>query len=363
MEVYIRTRGDALSQGYRWVQLGADGSNAHALREPLIAQKPEANNLIYAEEFSLLLARFGPRLTLQITGLPISERSNRQRRNVQNILACVGSWPTDEGLLRGIAVAALDGSLADLVDARVSAVPESPGFRVDEAGLRADLTALRLPPGNIPTSGALTDQDGDLTRQRLIRELRTSALPDRNGYLVVVTRYRAPDLLVRTRVWRGLTSQVDGAVAGAVGSGPFFPFIEVQNRLGEQLLLPDQFDANLVLVMLGKHLHHRHLGKKWMEALDPIHAKHHIPLYILLFTGSSIETLIKSLLTHVALSRRVVTIEQNQEYLLESLHLDNGDTLTLLLVDRAGRIFWQGAGECDEQQIAALTRKLVTLGV
>jgi hypothetical protein len=333
------------------------------LREPLIAQKPEANNLIYAEEFSLLLARFGPRLTLQVTGLPISERSNRQRRNVQNILACVGAWLTDEGLLRGIAVAALNGSLAEMVDAWVFAVPESPGFRVDAAGLRGDLAALRLPPGNIPSPGALTDQDGDLARQRLIRELRTNALPDRNGYLVVVTRYRAPDLLVRTRVWRGLTSHVDGQVARAVGSGPFFPFIEVQNRLGELLLLPDQFDANLVLVMLGRHLYHRHLGKKWMEALDPIHAKHHIPLYILLVTGSSIETLIKSLLTHVALARRIVTIEQNHTYLLESLHLDGGDLLTLLLVDRAGRIFWQGSGECDEQQIAALRRKLVTLGV
>lgn len=362
MEVYVRTRGDALNQGYRWVYVGTDCTDPMALSEPLIALKPEANNLIYAEDFSLLLARFGRSLMLQVTGLPISERSNRQRRNVHNILACIGTWPDDEGLLRGIAVAALTGTLADLVDAHVSAIPEVPGFCVDAPALLDDLAALRMLAAAAPAAGRLVDQDGELARQRLINELRTSMLPDRNGYLVVVTRYRALDVLSRAGLWRGLTSLTDGRVSSAASSGPFFPFIEEKNRVGQTLVLPDQFEASRVVVMLGKHLHHRNQGKKWLEALDPVLTKHHIPLYILLLTNSLIETTIKSLLTHVALSQRVILVDRSQDRLLESLHLTNSDTLTLFLVDRAGRIFWRGTGDCDEQQLATLIRKLVTLG-
>lgn len=210
MEFYVRTRGDGLEQGYRWMKVFADGRQE--LHDPAISNDPEASKLIYGEDFSVLLVRSGDELVLQVTGLPIGEHSQRKRQNVQNILACVGTT-ADERILRGIAIAALreDNLLANVVDQHVLIDPESPvGFRISPQ-LPQCLMAMRA-------TGAQTGSDGeerigtdiDTYRKILVEELDTFALPEkRMGTLVVVTRHRSHDVLQRAKVWRGVSDVVE----------------------------------------------------------------------------------------------------------------------------------------------------------
>lgn len=210
MEFYIRTRGDNLDQGYRWVRVLEDGQQEPC--EPPITRLPEANELIYGEDFSVLLVRIGGQLMLQVTGLPVTPLSQRTRRNIQNILVCIAA-PDEERILRGVAVAALrdDRPLAAVVDAHIVADPTSPlGFRVQE-DLPDHLLTLRAQGAKEGIAGEeRIGSDIDQYRQLLITELDTYTLPEqRNGTLVVVTRHRSRDILQRAKVWRGLSDMLE----------------------------------------------------------------------------------------------------------------------------------------------------------
>ncbi len=206
MEFYIRTRGDALDQGYRWVKLYPDGTQE--LLDPPRVEHPAAKDLIYGEDFSVLLVRTGEQLTLQITGLGVGEQSKRTRRNVQNILLCIGTLD-NERTLRGIAVSALqEGTpLACLVDEHVIADPSAPtGFRIDTT-LPRHLLSLQAHNdiAGIPGEERIST-DLATYRKQLSEELDQYALPTRRaGTLVVVTRHRSHDVLQRAQVWRGLS--------------------------------------------------------------------------------------------------------------------------------------------------------------
>jgi hypothetical protein len=222
MEFYIRTRGDNLDQGYRWVRVTEDGQQEPL--EPPITRLPEANDLIYGEDFSVLLVRIERQLVLQVTGLPVTERSRRTRRNVQNILVCV-SQPDEERILRGIAVAALrdDRPLAAILDEHVVADPESSlGFRV-HPDLPERLLGVRA---HGMQEGIAGDErigtDIDRYRRMLVEELDTFTLPEkRAGTLVAVTRHRSHDVLKRAKVWRGLSDMPEpvATVPAAKSSG------------------------------------------------------------------------------------------------------------------------------------------------
>jgi hypothetical protein len=206
MELYIRTRGDNLDQGYRWVRVTEDGQQESL--EPPITRLPEANDLIYGEDFSVLLVWSEQQLVLQVTGLPVTERSQRTRRNVQNILVCVAQ-PDEERILRGIAVSALrdDRPLATILDEHVVADLESPlGFRV-LSDLPERLLCMRAQGMQEGIAGdERIGTDIDQYRKMLVAELDTFTLPEkRAGTLVAVTRHRSHDVLKRAKVWRGLS--------------------------------------------------------------------------------------------------------------------------------------------------------------
>lgn len=213
MELYIRTRGDNLDQGYRWVRVTEDGQQEPL--EPPITRLPEANDLIYGEDFSVLLVRIERQLVLQVTGLPVTERSRRTRRNVQNILVCVAQ-PDEERILRGIAVAALrdDRPLVAILDEHIIADPESSlGFRV-HPDLPERLLGVRAQGMQEGIAGdERIGTDIDQYRRMLVEELDTFTLPEkRAGTLVAVTRHRSHDVLKRAKVWRGLSDMPEPVV-------------------------------------------------------------------------------------------------------------------------------------------------------
>ena len=212
MEFYVRTRGDGLEQGYRWLKVLADGRQEP--HDPPISSDPEASKLIYGEDFSVLLIRSGEELALQVTGLPIRENSQRKRQNVQNILACVGTT-ADERILRGIAIAALreDNLLANVVDQHVLIDPDSSvGFRINQQ-LPECLMSMRATGTQGGSDGEeRIGNDINTYRKILVEELDTFTLPEkRTGTLVVVTRHRSHDVLQRAKVWRGVSDVVEPA--------------------------------------------------------------------------------------------------------------------------------------------------------
>lgn len=360
MEVYLRTRGDRLEHGYRWLRLATDLDTAPAFEEPLIAQKPEVNSLAYTEHFSLVLTHTGAHLSLLVTGLERTAQSQRQRRNVRNSLACIGSWTTDECRLRSIAVAALDGSLGDLVDAHIMMIAETPGFRVDSPALIQAL--LEIPTGACHPPAMLPQlaPDNALARQQLSAELRQHRLPERYPYLVVVTQYRTRETLAAAHVWRGVVPSTLPAER-VTHPQPFFPTIALRRTDGGLFCLPDELATNPGMIMLSRQGGRRRLEQKWREALNPLLAYYALQLYIVYLRSAPEATGFQRWRHRHGTTAEQYPVLQHEIRLREILRLPQSDTLTLYLVERSGQILWQAQGEYDETRLHRLRTTLADL--
>lgn len=156
---------------------------------------------------SIGLERSGDRLVLLVTGLVPTEGNDIQQKR-HSSLACAGA-SADEAVLRGIAAAALRGSLNNLVDQAILPDPDTngTGFRVARS-LVEQLSGLRA-PDSLPLliADAFIGRNSGTLRVNLARVLDTHVLPATEGPLVVVTEGVEPGVLERAGVWRSLTDR------------------------------------------------------------------------------------------------------------------------------------------------------------
>ena len=77
------------------------------------------------------------------------------------------------------------------------------------------------------------------------------------------------------------------------------------------------------------------------------------------------QTIDKLLLERVSLAGvvrdRTLTVYTDVRRVMAALQIPSTATITLLLVDRSGRIFWRDAGAYDVERAAGLERALATL--
>ncbi len=199
MDVFVQSAGYSEDFDYCWQP-----------SIPNIIRNNRIYDLIQSESQSIVLARYGKKLLLLITGLKSTDKKDFCGRIIRNSVAWVcEDNHKNEQFLRGIAVCALRDLLNEQVDKAIKFGGEY-GFEVDSNSL----TSFNIELKN--NSGCETKyklgKNSESLRKKLANELEESCLPTGNAFqntpLVVVTGNKSEATLNDARVWRGLSNLV-----------------------------------------------------------------------------------------------------------------------------------------------------------
>ena len=203
MQIYINSSGVAPEHDYRWMRVD-DGDQA----APPLLDSEQIKVLREEERFSVVLVRSSAALGLLATGLKTDGRSDYTHRLIRNTVACI-SDTSEERVIRGIAVSALQGELDGLIDQAVQSNVDVPlGFEVSPEliDMLSQLQARDdLEPEHLENR---IGKNSLWLRQDLAEELNTYKLPERDGVLIVVTTLVAPARFIQAQVWRGLSDMI-----------------------------------------------------------------------------------------------------------------------------------------------------------
>ncbi|MGQ4650259.1 hypothetical protein [Lyngbya aestuarii] len=215
MEIYVQSRGFSQEDGYRWLP-----------QMPSIIKNNRINDLIQSEAPSLVLARYDGKLLLLVTSLQAIERKDFRDRSVRNSVAwVVQDSEENEQVLRMIAIRALRDweSLRKDIDETVQFGSEH-GFQVFSE--KIELLAIKqqelLTSRNLEYGGESfykISKNSEERQKELANLLEEYFLPNEEGILVVVTKNKAEESLIKARVWRGLSSLVKSENWQVIGDG------------------------------------------------------------------------------------------------------------------------------------------------
>ncbi|NJL83171.1 MAG: hypothetical protein HC890_09845 [Chloroflexaceae bacterium] len=220
MAIYVQSCGVARDQDYRWLKL----QSSHLLPEiPPILKRPiveiESKYLRVADAIdsqspSLVLARSQGELLLLVTGLEArKERTDFMGRRVRNSLAWIyPDSPSGDRILRALTVLALQNRLAVPIDRAIHPGGDY-GFTVDSHALEkfsetADVEAEIENNYNSETRNKLGG-DREFLREEIALELQANPLPNKPGFLVMITSIKTEAALREMGVWRGLSSRIE----------------------------------------------------------------------------------------------------------------------------------------------------------
>lgn len=198
MDIYVQSRGFAQDDDYCWQR-----------ETPPIIKKHKVNSLIQSESPSVVIARYGGKLLLLVTGLQANERVDFIGRTIRNSVAWISQEPDDEAKFRAIAVRALNGSLSKDIDKLIVFGGEY-GFKFEEEEIKnldfLDEIGIEYVEPDNEKKIAKNSQN---LRIELANELKKYRLPTmENAVLVVVTGIKSASTLMQTKVWRGLSNIV-----------------------------------------------------------------------------------------------------------------------------------------------------------
>ena len=203
MKIFVKSRGYNRQEDYQWHHIAAEHEEVIDTLVPAPYEQYGLGRMIWAEDESYVLGRFGDALVLLITSVPSAERADFVGRPVRDSLLWVGS-PADEPLLRGNASCALRDAhwLPALLD-RVIHFDEKQRFVVQRdafvAGLKQDGAGDAA-----PDLARRTLRLSEASRRKLGDELKATKLPPQQGLLVVVTTIQSLQKMTDAGIWRGL---------------------------------------------------------------------------------------------------------------------------------------------------------------
>ncbi len=132
-----------------------------------------------------------------------------------------------------------------------------------------------------------------------------------------------------------------------------FPSLQARNLNGRTLALPTDFGGARNVVIVAFRRWHQSLVDSWFPALAPLLAAdpelraYELPM---IAGGYSLaRPFIDGGMAHaipdLAVRERTLTVYTNVAQSLAALQISSPETITILLVDRSGQIFWRSAGE------------------
>lgn len=150
-----------------------------------------------------------------------------------------------------------------------------------------------------------------------------------------------------------------------------FPPLQARNLNGRTLALPSEFAGGRNAVIMAFRRWHQTLVNAWFPALAPLLAAHpDLRAYELPMIAGGyslarpfIDGGMARAIPDSVVRERTLTVYTNLAQSLAALQISSPETITILLVDRGGQIFWRSEGEYTAAKGAALEQALAPQSV
>jgi hypothetical protein len=147
-----------------------------------------------------------------------------------------------------------------------------------------------------------------------------------------------------------------------------FPVIQARNLNGRAFTLPAEFGGTYNVAVIAFQRWHQELVDSWFPYLEPLVAAHpDLRAYELPMIGGLyrlarpfIDGGMAAAIPDPAVRDRTLTVYTDVRRVMAALQIPSTATITLLLVDRSGRIFWRDAGAYNAGRAAGMERALAT---
>jgi len=145
-----------------------------------------------------------------------------------------------------------------------------------------------------------------------------------------------------------------------------FPALRARNLNGRTFTLPAEFGGTQNIAIIAFQRWHQDLVDAWFPYLDTLLATHpelrayELPMIGGLYTLARpfIDGGMAAAIPNPAVRDRTLTVYTDVRRVMAALQITSTETITLLLVDRTGQIFWRDAGAYTAEQAAGLERAL-----
>jgi hypothetical protein len=148
-----------------------------------------------------------------------------------------------------------------------------------------------------------------------------------------------------------------------------FPVLQARNLNGRTFTLPAEFGGAYNIAVIAFRRWHQQLVDAWFPYLESLMAAHpdlrayELPMIGGLYSLARpfIDGGMAAAIPDPAVRDRTLTVYTDVRQVVAALQIPSTATITLLLVDRSGRIFWRDTGAYDAERAASLERALATL--
>jgi hypothetical protein len=163
-----------------------------------------------------------------------------------------------------------------------------------------------------------------------------------------------------------LPQHITEAAMPVAPTSAVFPPLQARNLNGRKLMLPADFAGARNVVVVAFRRWHQPLVDAWFPALEPLLAAYpDLRAYELPMLASGY-TLVRpfidggmaSAIPNRAVRERTLTVYTDVARSLAALQINSPETITILLVDRSGRISWRSEGAYDADKGAGLVQAL-----
>lgn len=147
-----------------------------------------------------------------------------------------------------------------------------------------------------------------------------------------------------------------------------FPPLQARNLNGRTLQLPAEFGGERNIALIAFRRWHQELVDSWFPYLERLLADHldlrayEVPMIGGIYTLARpfIDGGMAAAIPDPAVRERTLTVYTDVGRARAVLGITSTETITLLLVDRRGQIFWRDQGGYSAERAAGLERALTT---
>jgi hypothetical protein len=145
-----------------------------------------------------------------------------------------------------------------------------------------------------------------------------------------------------------------------------FPPLQARNLNGRKLALPAAFAGTRNIVLVAFRRAHQALVDSWFPALEPLLAAHpdvrayEVPMLARGYTLARpfIDGGMAVAIPNPDVRERTLTVYTNVAKVIAALQIRSPETITILLVERSGRIAWRSEGAYAADKGAGLAQVL-----
>ena len=149
-------------------------------------------------------------------------------------------------------------------------------------------------------------------------------------------------------------------------TGPTFPNVAARNLQGFDVTLPDAFDGERNVVLIAFQRNHQDLVDSWVSWLerragtDPGLRFYEVPTIGRIWAPvrNFIDGGMAASIREPAILQRTLTVYGDVNRLARPLGIEDRSTISILLVERPGRVRWQATGGFDPDAARDLDKAL-----